>query len=175
MRDGGGRLGHVCGPGQTPSRLWKRAARLVAGATHRSTLLFSTLASGRCGLGRTKPPTACLPSGHRTSSSKASFLGVPCHLTGLLTYPRSPFPKSVSLPHSEINFLPQGYYLPGASGGGPTLNIHLEYSRAGFMQRWYPLPIGRTWLQTAVSLGSLKGALHTIRQFQFSLVPTTCL
>lgn len=120
-------------------------------------------------------PPACLPWGHRTSSSKASFLGVPCHLTGLLTYPRSPFPKSVSLPHSEINFLPQGYYLPGASGGGPTLNIHLEYSRAGFMQRWYPLPIGRTWLQTAVSLGSLKGALHTIRQFQFSLVPTTCL
>lgn len=132
-----------------------------------SALLSSTLASACCALGHTKVPTHLFssespPWGPWTSSGKASSLVVPGHLTGLVTEPRSHFPQNVclraSLPHSKINFLPQDVIclVPPRSGHA---HVHLEYSRAGFIQRWHPLPVGRRWLRIAGSLGNLKGFL----------------
>lgn len=136
----GGRLDHVYGPSHIPSKFWKQAARLSSGATHRSALLFSTLASGRCALAPIKLPThlfssTCRPWGHWTSSDKASFLVVPLspdrtsNLTQTsfsqetISVPASPTPELISCPRDIIRLVP------------PVVVAHVEYSLGIFKSR----------------------------------------
>lgn len=133
MKDGGVRLYHVYGPYQIQSQSRKQETCFIFCATHRTTLL-SSHPSCHCARGHTKllPHlflVMCLPWGRWKSSGKASFLGAPFHLSGLLIYHRSHFPGNVylraSLLHLKRSSLHQGscFAFPMAS----TFNT-AEYS-----------------------------------------------